>query len=1272
MSSKKEYEMLFQLNANVGSGFTGTFSKAQQQLLSMQKEIEALNRTQSDISAYQKQQQAVESTKNKLSVLQQQYDNIQKEIKETEGYSSSLENKLLAKQQQIDKTSASLERETEKLDQMGNALNEAGIDTSNLASKSEELSAKVAELKGKQEQAAQESQNFGNKAVSAFEAVGSALVAAGIAQGLKEIFNEYKECVSIAAEFEETMSTVEALSGANADELSSLSSMAKELGATTKFTAVESAEAMTYMAMAGWDANQMLSGMDGVLQLAAASGEDLAMVSDIVTDNLTAFGLKASDTAHFSDVLAAAATNSNTSVSIMGETFKNCAALAGALDYSVEDVAVAVGLMANAGIKGSNAGTALKNVFNGLLSGITLTSEAFGEVEYSAINADGTMKSFGETINDLRGYFSQMTGAEQLHNAEAIAGQRAMAGFVSILNSTDADFNKLTSSINDCSGAASKMAQIKLDNLNGQVTLMNSAADALKTTIGEQFKPELQGLAKIATEGFTLLQKFAQQNPVITKTIMLMAAAAVALTTAYSAYVAVKKIASALELKALAAKVASTVQSWAHTTALGAETGATGILTTAQMALNAAMMANPIGFIIGAVALLTAGAVALVEVIKNTEDETAGMTATTRDQYYALQDLNAEYEAACEEYGETSEEATKLRGDVEALRLEYEASQQSLDELVAECDSLVQSHNDLIQSYNETKTSANNEELGTLGLISKLQTLGTVTDKTASQQKQLELIAGKLAETYPELGISAKDLTTNSAKYVDVLKATCKAEAEKQKLQNQSDTYTEALKQQMQLEEEIAKVEANLAKEREAEGYYWDEQMQEYTNGVAVEGSPWANWTTDLDTYNDKLAELNSAYEENASVIKEIEEAWDASADAANEASTAEEAVKVAYESVKSELEDLCIAYDEAYNAAIESFEGQFGLFDTAKADMEATVSAAQQALDSQLQYWSTYTDNINVLKGQSYESLGVTQENYNALMSFVQSGTEEAAGLAQSMVNAINSGNTEAVAKLANTVGAVEQKKAEAASAIANWQTDFNTKMDAIVQKAQTSIEDMDLSDEATTSAQATISAYAESIKANQDGAVKAANEVAAAVTRALESAHPTITVNVKQVGGTGGGGGKYASGTDNARKGVALVGELGPELVYFGGGETVIPADETASILKYYGSDMTGYASGTDNADEIIQIVSFLPLMQNFIEAMRGYNETSMYEPVSAESSNYSSVNITIAPTFTVNGTADGNIEDKLREFSEIVVSEVMEALDEAGIDAKRGVYV
>lgn len=500
MASRKEYDMMFRLSAEANGAYGRTFSEAQSKISSLGKQIAELSRLQGDVSSYQKQQKSIETTQQKLANLQKQHDLLQKEIKETGGENAALEREDLKLQQRINDLTASLERQNDKLSQTGTRLEAAGYDTKNLAGKSEELKEKIYDLREEQEKTAESAQEFGSIGSLAIDKIKTALTAAGIAAAIREIGRAYAECVKLSADFEETMSTVEALSGANAEELGALSEMAKELGATTKFTAKEAAEAMTYMGMAGWSATDMLSGMDGVLQLAAASGEDLAMVSDIVTDNLTAFGLKASDTAHFSDVLAAAATNSNTNVSIMGETFKQSAALAGALGYSVEDVGVAVGLMANAGIKGSNAGTALKNIFQGLLGGITLTGDAIGEVNYSAINADGTMKSLGETLDDLRGYFSQMTGAEQLQNAEQIAGMRAMAGFVSMLNATETDVADLTESIYNCEGAAAKMASIKLDNLNGEVTLMKSAWDALKTSIGEGYNSEIRRAVEWTTK----------------------------------------------------------------------------------------------------------------------------------------------------------------------------------------------------------------------------------------------------------------------------------------------------------------------------------------------------------------------------------------------------------------------------------------------------------------------------------------------------------------------------------------------------------------------------------------------------------------------------------------------------------------------------------------------------------------------------------------------------------------------------------------------------
>ena len=168
------------------------------------------------------------------------------------------------------------------------------------------------------------------------------------------------KAVKTAADFESSMSEVSAISGATGEDLQKLESLAKKMGETTRFSASEAAEALKYMAMAGWKTEDMLNGLEGIMNLSAASGENLGATSDIVTDALTAFGLSAADSGHFADLLAKASSNANTNVSMMGETFKYVAPVAGALGYSAEDVALAVGLMANSGIKASQAGTSLR------------------------------------------------------------------------------------------------------------------------------------------------------------------------------------------------------------------------------------------------------------------------------------------------------------------------------------------------------------------------------------------------------------------------------------------------------------------------------------------------------------------------------------------------------------------------------------------------------------------------------------------------------------------------------------------------------------------------------------------------------------------------------------------------------------------------------------------------------------------------------------------------------------------------------------------------
>lgn len=241
-----------------------------------------------------------------------------------------------------------------------------------------------------------------------------------------------KKTIDVGKSFEAGMSEVQAISGASGKDLERLSNKAKEMGATTKFSATESATALKYMAMAGWKTNQMVSGLAGVMNLAAASGEDLGTVSDIVTDSMTAFGLKANQSGHFADVLAKASSSSNTNVGLMGETFKYVAPLAGSMGYSIEDTATAIGLMANAGIKGSQAGTSLRSILTRLVKPPKDAAAALSELGISTTNADGSMKPLRQTMSELREKFSGLTESQKSQYASSIAGQEAMSGLLAM------------------------------------------------------------------------------------------------------------------------------------------------------------------------------------------------------------------------------------------------------------------------------------------------------------------------------------------------------------------------------------------------------------------------------------------------------------------------------------------------------------------------------------------------------------------------------------------------------------------------------------------------------------------------------------------------------------------------------------------------------------------------------------------------------------------------------------------------------------------------
>ena len=394
------------------------------------------------------------------------------------------------------------------------ALQREIIETEQELRRLQEEAASTSVALSKIDQAGKKMEAFGDSVTSAGQKIMPASMAvAGLGAA----------AVKTATDFDEGMSKVAAISGATGDDLDALRDKAREMGAKTKFSATEAAAAMEYMAMAGWKTEDMLGGIEGIMNLAAASGEDLAITSDIVTDALTAFGMSADDSAHFADILAAASSNANTNVAMMGETFKYCAPIAGALGFSAEDTAEAIGLMANAGIKSTQAGTALRTIMNNLAGEVKITGSALGEVTIATTNADGSMRDLSDILADCRGAFSQLSESEQAAAAEALVGKNAMSGLLALMNAGEGDIEKLSSAIDSCSdtfvktvdgaiipvsqaleegvewieeynGVSEKMAAVMQDNLGGQLTILKSQIQELAISFGEMLMPAIRAI----------------------------------------------------------------------------------------------------------------------------------------------------------------------------------------------------------------------------------------------------------------------------------------------------------------------------------------------------------------------------------------------------------------------------------------------------------------------------------------------------------------------------------------------------------------------------------------------------------------------------------------------------------------------------------------------------------------------------------------------------------------------------------------------------------
>lgn len=626
-----------------------------------------------------------------------------KDLTVQENKLQSTTNKTEKWQQQLNTAKAEEANLTVEINKTNGYLEEAKNASDRCATSIDKMGREVKEAAEDMEDGADSASRVGES----FDTLSSILVTSGVAEGIRKVASALKECVDVSADFHYTMATVQAVSGATTEEMGKLEAQAKNYASTTVFMAQDVANAYQVMGQAGWTVDEMLDSMAGTMSLASASSEDLGDTTNIVVDAMTAFGYGADQAGHFADVLARASADTNTSVALLGNSFQACATTAGGMGYSIDDVAVALGIMANNGLKAEMSGTALTTALTRMSGANETANGAMEDLGLTMFDTSGRAKPLGQFLGELRDSFAGMTEEQKINNAYMLAGQRGMKGLLAIVNASDEDWNNLTESIANCSGAAEDMSNIQLDTYTGQVKLTQSALEGLEIAVGDKLTPALGELAESFTKALNGLTGFVNNNeaavPVITGVVAALATFTTGITVATTAVKVFQLVTSTLGgvLNPIAL-------------AIGGISIAAGLLVTDFTALDGAEEdfratheATMAGF--------------------DTETENIAVLAGRLDELTSKSSLNAAEQAEVEAI------VGSLNGSIPNLGLEYDKLTGSVNMTT---DAIVAA----------AKAMANQEKI-----TEDYELLNTLTDKLAESQNTLgesEISLAEAQDTY--------------------------------------------------------------------------------------------------------------------------------------------------------------------------------------------------------------------------------------------------------------------------------------------------------------------------------------------------------------------------------------------------------------------------------------------------------------------------------------------------------------------------------------------
>lgn len=896
-------------------------------------------------SALADAEKEMERMKNSSDSTSDEIDKQQKTIDELKKAIEKSEKAYVSNGKNVDRWQTSLNNAEAELNNMENSIK----DNTRVIQKMEEANVdNVEELKKLENQlddTAEKSNTFGD--VLKANIAGEALIE-GVKAVTSALTDMTKAMISVGSDFEASMSQVSAVSGATGKDFEQLNDKAKQMGASTKFTASEAADAFNYMAMAGWKTQDMLGGIDGILNLAAAGAEELGTTSDIVTDALTAFGESADQAGRLADVMAAASSNANTNIGMMGETFKYAAPLAGTLGYSMEDTAVAIGLMANSGIKASQAGTSLRATFQRMSAPPKAAASAMDALNFSMTDSNGQMKSLRTVMDELRGKFSTLSESEKILRASQIAGSNAMSGFLAIINAAPADYEKLTKAVDNSSGAAKNMADIMQNNLQGEMTKLQSATEGLGIAAYDKFGNVFKNSVKSVTDEVSSLTRQMESGKLGDKVEDLATGLG---------HVAEKGISLAIEI------IPHLIDGFNFIVDNGAEITSIleGIATAMMIQKAVSVFQNAIQYIQGM-------QTALMGV---TSAQEAANAAANMNPYVLLASVIGGVVVALGRYTVKTAKANKENDEM------YQKIKKNKD-AIAELNDTVK-ENDDAYADNIASAKANAKVLG--NMADKLYQLNDKENKSVSEKCKMQAIVEELNQSMPELNLAIDEqtgkLNLNKKAVEDGITA-LKEQAKQQAIQ---DRYAGVIDEQVKAQEALFDAQVNIADIEEKQNDNLKEReeilaklgsMQQNTDGYSYEeynelSNRLNELNYDIDTYDMRMKEAKDVLDEANQSVETANNNFDKFDKTVQKFDMGEQNEQTATASAKTtelsqKLGELQQSYEDAYKKADESIKGQINLFDEFSAGSKTSIEEMQKNLDSNIKGMQDWRKNLTKL----------------------------------------------------------------------------------------------------------------------------------------------------------------------------------------------------------------------------------------------------------------------------------------------------------------------